>query len=134
MTNPERLVLKQAADARLVRPVSEDAFAIVLRNLIENAIVHGRPSTPIEIILHDDGPLRIINGGPVLNAEGLASVRKRFKRGQTEAAGSGLGLSIVDRLLGQMNGRLVLLSPVPGRVDGFEARIELPAQSRTHSV
>ena len=125
LRDPGRLVLERAPHARLIRPASEDAFAIVLRNLMENALVHGKPSSPVSVILQDDGLLRIINEGPVLSAEDLDEVRKRFKRGRTDATGSGLGLSIVDRLLGQMNGRLTLLSPVPGRADGIEARIEL---------
>jgi len=60
-----------------------------------------------------------------MSAIELAAIRKRFGRGRTEAEGSGLGLSIVDRLLGQMNGQLILASPATGRSDGFEARIEL---------
>jgi two-component system, OmpR family, sensor kinase len=123
---PKRLVLHHAKDARLVGPFSEDAFAIVLRNLVENALIHGDPEKPIEVFLENDGVVRIVNGSSVLADSELAAIRKRFSRGRTEAAGSGLGLSIVDRLLGQMNAQLVLLSPANGRSDGFEARIRFP--------
>jgi two-component system, OmpR family, sensor kinase len=123
---PKRLVLHHAKDARLVGPFSEDAFAIVLRNLVENALIHGDPNEPIEVFLENDGVVRIVNGSPILADSELAAIRKRFSRGRTEAAGSGLGLSIVDRLLGQMNAQLVLLSPADGRNDGFEARIRFP--------
>lgn len=126
MDEPERLVLHRAPGARLAGPFSEDAFAIVLRNLIENALVHGTRNTPVEIFLEEDGCLRIVNGADVMSDAQLASIRKRFSRGNTAAAGSGLGLSIVERLLSQMNGRLVLLSPASSRRDGFEARLELP--------
>jgi two-component system OmpR family sensor kinase len=125
MANPERLVLHRAATARLAGPFSEDAFAIVLRNLIENAIVHGRSDGAVEVFLEDAGLVRIINGAAVMTVDQLAAIRKRFGRGATNASGSGLGLSIVERLLGQMGGRLVLLSPASGRKDGFEAIIEL---------
>ncbi len=123
MADPTRLILHRAPGAQLIGPFSEDAFAIVLRNLIENALVHGTPETPVEVFLDDGGLIRIVNSAPAMNEAELASIRKRFSRGKTEAAGSGLGLSIVERLLGQMNGRLLLLSPASGRDDGFEARI-----------
>jgi two-component system OmpR family sensor kinase len=125
MANPDRLVLHRAEAARLTGPFSEDAFAIVLRNLVENALVHGRPDQVVEVFLEDGGLVRIVNGAAVMTPEQLAAVRKRFGRGPTDAHGSGLGLSIVERLLGQMGGRLVLLSPASGRKDGFEARVEL---------
>lgn len=100
-----------------------DAFAIVLRNLIENALLHGRPDEPISIHLTSEGDVRICNGANRLSEGELVAVRKRFSRGRTLAAGSGLGLSIADRLLAQMQARLVLTSPVPGHVDGFQAEI-----------
>jgi len=125
MANPSRLIFHRAPGAQLTGPFSEDAFAIVLRNLIENALVHGRPGEPVEVFLEDGGSVRIVNAAPAMTEADLASIRRRFSRGKTEAAGSGLGLSIVERLLGQMNGRLQLLSPASGRDDGFEARIFL---------
>ncbi len=125
MADPTRLVFHRTADAQLTGPFSEDAFAIVLRNLIENALVHGTAGEPVEVFLENGGPVRIVNDAPTMTEAELAAIRKRFSRGKTEAAGSGLGLSIVERLLAQMNGRLVLVSPASGRNDGFEARIFL---------
>lgn len=124
--NPSRLILNRAEGAKLTGPFSEDAFAIVLRNLIENALVHGKPGESVEVFFERAGPVRIVNGADLMSEGELATIRKRFSRGKTEATGSGLGLSIVERLLGQMGGKLVLLSPAEGRKDGFEARVELP--------
>jgi two-component system OmpR family sensor kinase len=126
MADPQRLVLVRAPDAQLVGRYNPDAFAIVMRNLIENALIHGDPEGPVRVDLESGGAVRIVNEAPVLGAHELASIRKRFSRGNTTANGSGLGLSIVERLLGQMNGRLVLLSPASGQSSGFEARVELP--------
>jgi two-component system OmpR family sensor kinase len=109
-----------------VGPYSEDAFAIVLRNLIENALVHGDLDKPVEVLVEEGGVVRIVNGAAVMTESELMAIRKRFSRGRTEATGSGLGLSIVDRLLGQMNAQLVLLSPATGRSDGYEAKISFP--------
>ncbi len=126
MPDPTRLVFNQAPGAQLTGPFSEDAFAIIMRNLIENALVHGTPGEPVEVFLDNDGCVRIVNAAAAMTETELASIRRRFSRGNTEAAGSGLGLSIVDRLLAQMNGRLVLLSPASGRDNGFEAQVFLP--------
>lgn len=109
------------------REGTADAFAIVLRNLIENSLLHGRSGEAVEIILTQSGNVRILNAAPRFSEAELAAMRKRFSRGRALAAGSGLGLSIVDRLLAQMRASLILTSPIPGRVDGFEAHIMFPA-------
>ncbi|QRM56553.1 HAMP domain-containing sensor histidine kinase [Sinorhizobium sp. BG8] len=122
---PGRIRYQRDPGTTLVRPVSQDAFAIVVRNLIENALVHGKPDEPVEIRLERNGMLRVINGAAPLTEAELQAFRQRFARGKTGSPGSGLGLSIAERLAHQMNGRLELFSPVAGRNDGFEARFTL---------
>ena len=121
-----RVLLENDVKEKLIRNVDIDAFAIVMRNLIENALIHGPVDDEVTVSV-DDGTVRIINGGHVLSQEELAGLKKRFWRGKTNAAGSGLGLSIVERIVDQIGGRIDLLSPATGRADGFEARITLPA-------
>ncbi len=122
-----RLSYSVADDASLTRNADMDAFGIVMRNLIENALVHGDPDLPVRISLEKDGLIRVINGGPVVREMDIATLKKRFRRGQTNASGSGLGLAIADRIISQMSGTLELLSPASGEASGFEARIRLPA-------
>lgn len=119
-----RLLNECQPDGTLVRNVDIDAFAIVLRNLIENALLHGQAEGEV-IVKAESGAIRVINGGEAVPANDLVDLKRRFRRGRTKAAGSGLGLAIVDRIIGQMGGRLDLISPVPGQSDGFEARITM---------
>ncbi|MFJ6325092.1 MULTISPECIES: ATP-binding protein [unclassified Rhizobium] len=120
-----RVLLEDDTKERLIRNIDIDAFAIVMRNLIENALIHGPVDDEVTVRV-DDGTVRVVNGGTVLSQEELAGLKKRFWRGKTKAAGSGLGLSIVERIVNQIGGRVDLLSPATGRPDGFEARITLP--------
>lgn len=122
-----RLHYTAAAETTLIRNADMDAFGIIIRNLIENALVHGDPESPVSVSLEPGGILRVVNGGPVVSKIDLATLKKRFRRGKTSASGSGLGLAIADRIVSQMGGTLELRSPASGETSGFEARITLPA-------
>ena len=130
-SNPgaRRLHLHREPGAVLKGIYSEDAFAIVLRNLIENALLHGDHDAPVDIRLQTGGVVRIVNGAPALSPDELAAVRKRFGRGNTASPGSGLGLSIAERLLLQMNAGFEVYSPAQGRTDGFEVVLRFGSQT-----
>lgn len=100
-----------------------DAFAILVRNLIENGLKHGSHNEPVEVSLDDDGTLRVRNGGDIVPPEQLAPLRKRFARSKTDASGSGLGLAIADAIARGAGMTLHLRSPATGRKDGFEAEL-----------
>jgi two-component system OmpR family sensor kinase len=68
----------------------------------------------------------VINAGPAVAPDVLASLKQRFVRGPTRAEGSGLGLSIVEAIVAQAGARLDLHSPARGRDDGFEAVVTFP--------
>ncbi|GGY73488.1 two-component sensor histidine kinase [Marinobacter zhanjiangensis] len=100
-----------------------DAFAILVRNLIENALRHGSPKEPVEVSMTEDGTLRVSNGGDIVPPEQLVLLRNRFARSKTDAAGSGLGLAIADAIAKGAGMTLHLRSPATGRQDGFEAEL-----------
>lgn len=103
-----------------------DAFAILLRNLIENAIRHGAEAETIDVSLLEDGTLRVANAGPVVPAEKLQTLTARFERAGPNTTGSGLGLAIVAAIAERIGSPLLTASPRIGKEDGFEARIKLP--------
>jgi two-component system OmpR family sensor kinase len=107
----------------VVARIDPDAFAILARNLVENAILHGAP--PVEVVLEGNGTLRVTNGGPVLRPETIANLTRRFERAGSQRQGAGLGLAIVEALVRNANARLQLDSPAPGRRDGLAAVVVL---------
>lgn len=109
----------------LLSDIDPDAFAILARNLIENALRHGG-GAPVQVILTGDGALRVISCGPPVAAETLARLTARFERGRSLSRGGGLGLSIAMAIADGAKGELTLRSPAPGRKDGFEALFRLP--------
>jgi len=123
---PGRILLENRAGGKLIRNIDIDAFAIVMRNLIENALIHGPTDDEVTVRIDQGSTIHILNGGNVLSQEELSGLKKRFWRGKTKASGSGLGLAIAERIVAQIGGRLDLLSPATGQADGFEARIALP--------
>lgn len=113
----------------LLSDVDPDAFGIVVRNLVENALRHGAADTPVEVSLATDGLLRVSNDGPVVPPETLARLTARFERGTASAEGSGLGLAIVAAIAERLGSPLTLTSPRPGGAQGFEAAIRLPVEA-----
>lgn len=122
----DRIALNVAPGATLVAGLDVDAFGIVMRNLLDNALLHGDPGKPVEVGVPRSGVVEVVNAGPVVPKETLGVLTRRFVRGGTNASGSGLGLAIVQTIMAQVGGRLELTSPAPGRDDGFGARIVLP--------
>jgi two-component system OmpR family sensor kinase len=118
-SRPIELIIK--GDAQLHHAINPDAFAIVLRNLVENALEHGEKDTPVVIEIDAAGRIIVSNRARFFEANEIEQFRKRFIRGSSASPGSGLGLSIVDRLLAQIGATLELQSKP--RADGavFEA-------------
>lgn len=112
-----------------------------LRNLVDNALKHGA-ARQVELSIGDEGGqavLCVADDGRGIPAAERASVRQRFRRGASadscatgaagqslpDATGSGLGLSIVERIVELHGGALHLDEGPGGR--GLAVRILLPA-------
>lgn len=108
-----------------------DAIGIALRNLIDNALKHGRGLLPVTAMPPDTPPLRVLvevghnwlsvtDNGPGTPPETLPRLTQPFERGKARRDGTGLGLAMVATIAQQSAARLELHSPVEdGR--GFRA-------------
>ncbi|MBB3945407.1 two-component system OmpR family sensor kinase [Rhizobium skierniewicense] len=120
-----RIQLHMARDGALEGRINPDAFGIVVRNLVENALIHSPDGSRVDVYIGNDNSFRVVNQSAVIDPALLPKLTTRFTRGATQAAGSGLGLAIVQHLVAQMKGSLRVLSPATGRSDGFEVEISL---------
>ncbi|PCJ74368.1 MAG: two-component sensor histidine kinase [Rhodobacteraceae bacterium] len=118
-------VMLNLPEQPILSDIDADAFAILLRNLLENALRHGAKDTPVNVSLNEEATLRVVNAGPVVPPEVLHDLTDRFQRGNSSADGSGLGLSIVHTIVRGIDGTLDINSPATGHEDGFEVVVHL---------
>ncbi|MBF9030466.1 two-component sensor histidine kinase [Rhodobacterales bacterium HKCCE3408] len=128
---PGRIALS-LPEGPVMSDIDPDAFGIVCRNLVENALRHGSETAPVDVALTADGQLVVANDGPVLDPDTLGRLTARFERASAGSDGSGLGLAIVAAIADRIGSRLELSSPRPGASSGFVASIRLPVDSPTH--
>jgi signal transduction histidine kinase len=103
---------------------SSDMLSRVVRNLVENAIVHTPANTSVEVNLEDDGAIRVIDNGPGVAAADRSHIFQRFWRGRKKnRPGAGLGLSIVKRIVDAYGGAVEVSDAAGG---GATFTIRLP--------
>ncbi len=101
-----------------------DTLALVLRNLIENALSHA-PFSLVEVRMDSPTSLRVLDHGVGVSKDDIAMLTQRHIRKTKNQTGFGLGLSIVKTIVERHKGTLTLSSPPAGLMQGFEARIDL---------
>ena len=117
-------------DERIRVAADEMALYTLLRNLVDNAIRYTPAGGQIDLWADQRGTevvMAVQDDGPGIPAEERARVVDPFYRVLgTGESGSGLGLSIVDTLVGNLKGRLRLDDAV-GHAHGLRAEVTLPA-------
>jgi two-component system OmpR family sensor kinase len=125
MGAPDRIVLALPKHP-VMSDIDPDAFGILCRNLLENALRHGAQNMPVDMTITEDGQLIVANDGPVISDDTLERLTARFERANANTDGSGLGLAIVAAIADRIGSHLVLESPRPGTSSGFQASLKLP--------
>jgi two-component system phosphate regulon sensor histidine kinase PhoR len=114
----------ELADALVARPANADQVAQVIRNILENAINHGRDGGMITVTLKpamaEDGTARpgallsIADDGPGIAKHHIPRLTERFYRVDAARSrhkgGTGLGLAITRHIVMRHRGRLAIES------------------------
>lgn len=112
-----RLHLNTQSVIRTAQPL---LLGLLVRNLLDNAVRYSPAGSVVDVTLTPDG-FSVRDNGPGISPEALARIGERFYRppGQ-DATGSGLGLSIVQRIAA-LHHMSVTFSNVPS--GGFQVDI-----------
>ena len=126
-------VLQASIEPNLYARISAHDLKRIVGNLIENARRYGRSPTDdrahIQLWAKQQGnvlAIEVRDQGAGIRSADIPRLLRPFSRGEsarTGVSGAGLGLAIVERLLGQVGGELALL---PNPTGGLIARIEIP--------
>lgn len=114
------------ASDKIISLVDADAAAIVMRNLIENALKHGSVNEPIKVSLDDAGVFSVTNRGIIIASNNQERVLRPFQRNSSHSDGIGLGLAIVNSFANAFKTRLEIISPAPGLTDGCQMKFHFP--------
>jgi two-component system sensor histidine kinase KdpD len=92
-------------------PVAYDYTQVdrIISNLLENAIAHTPPGSPLEIRVRpsvDEIRVEVTDHGPGIPPEDRERLFRPFERGQTGARGTGLGLAIARGFVEAHGGRI----------------------------
>jgi two-component system, OmpR family, sensor histidine kinase QseC len=128
----EKQVVIRTAGCHHSLPGSPEMLYLLVRNLLENSIrnVSVRGRVALEVAATDRGVvLRVSDDGPGIPCAERGRVFERFYRLPGSAAGgSGLGLSIVGRIVELLGGSIELSSPAVGT--GLLVTVTLPERAR----
>jgi signal transduction histidine kinase len=86
-----------------------------VRNLAENAIKHAPPDTVVEFIVEENGTVKVLDRGPGIAKEERELIFQRFwRRDRNQQGSTGLGLSIVQRIVELHGGSIAVENRVLG--------------------
>jgi two-component system, OmpR family, sensor kinase len=121
--------LELAGNGEIVVDASDEDVAIVLDNLIENALHYSPPRTTVAVDwggANGEGWIAVLDQGPGLQSGEESALFERFARGSAGRegpGGTGLGLAIVQTLARRWRGRASIENRPGG---GMRAELRLP--------
>jgi two-component system sensor histidine kinase QseC len=125
------VTLELATDEAVSVALDSALLDVLLRNLLDNAVRHGGPPGPVTVSCNQDADgarLEVADRGPGVDEAELAQLGRRFYRASSaRGPGSGLGLSIVERIAQGCGGMVRYRRGTAG--GGFVVELRLPLPS-----
>ena len=123
------VTLELATDGAVTAAVDGALLEVLLRNLLDNAVRHGRGPGVVTVSCRagqDSAVLEVADQGPGVTDDELARLGQRFFRASNaQGPGSGLGLSIVQRVAENCGGTVTYRRGAGGR--GLVVAVTFPA-------
>jgi two-component system, OmpR family, sensor kinase len=119
-----------AAGPEVAVRAGEEDLAIILDNLVENALVYSPAGTAVTIGWDAQGRLTVADEGPGVQPGEERALFERFRRGSSQQPGTGLGLAIVETLARRWGGR-ASIGNKPGGGAVAEVALPLDRSART---
>lgn len=101
-----------------------DGLAIVLRNLIENALRHTSGPVVLQVRAQPEAALVVRDTGDGLSQADIQKIQQRHARLESQHIGYGLGMSIVQTIAKKHGAALMLTSPPEGFAKGLEVALQ----------
>ena len=118
-----KLIEVTLPEAPRVVPGNREIIFLALRNLVENALRYAPHDTNVEIMVDDDGAIRVIDHGPGIPPSLREWIFARFWRADRSESGAGLGLAIVAKAI-DLHGGTVNVGDTPGGGTTFTLRFQ----------
>jgi two-component system sensor histidine kinase QseC len=122
--------LRLTAEPGLIVHGSATALAILIRNIIENAIQYSNEGEPIDVKVFRDGggaTIEVSDSGPGIPSDARREVFERFRRlPDAKTPGTGLGLSIVQRIA-ELHAAEVTLADAASTHSGLRVTVRIPS-------
>lgn len=111
----------EIAGSEIDLKADQDALAVLLRNLVDNAIRHAEKRVRVEISTVEGVVIAVRDDGAGVSDEARQRLFDRFYRAPgADTSGSGIGLALVKRIAELHGGRVALGEGLGGRGLGIE--------------
>lgn len=138
VVHPARSIAMRTAAVEVMG--NADHLQQVVANLVNNAVVHTPPDTPVAVDVSLDpisglAILRVTDTGPGMSAADMERAFERFHRADPSrsraSGGSGLGLAIVEAIVAEHRGtvRIDPTDPGAGTRPGITVTVALPTSA-----
>ena len=119
-------------DTPVMQSIDPDGYAIILRNLFDNALVHGDADGLVRVTLSERGVLSVQNNGPTIPFDKCRAIESGSNPLEPSLNGNGMGLHIVRKIADAMSMTVSVTSPVTQ--DGGGARFTIAPKGLVHRV